>query len=144
MNTPIRVLLTQKPADLHTVPNTHTVAEAVDRMNSFRVGALFVEADGRLVGLLSERDVLSRVISAGRDPTCTSVHEVMTTRVATVSSDATVAETLALMQAQGCRHVPVVDGGELIGMISVGDLTRWNLRYQAGRINDLERYITLS
>jgi CBS domain-containing protein len=111
-------------------------------MNRERIGAVLVHDGERVVGIFTERDVLTRVIDQGRDPAATPVAEVMTSALITVGPATTVAEAMAVVTEKRCRHLPVMEGDRLVGLVSIGDLTRWLTRHQAWHIEDLVRYIT--
>ena len=109
-----------------------TVREVCQSLRDQGVGALAVMHEGNLVGIISERDVVTRVVAPGADPQRTFVSEVMTTPVQTVTEDISSIEALALMHEGRFRHLPVLDrGGRLLGMLSVRDLLR-------GRIEELD------
>jgi len=101
-----------------------TVREVVDAMAKRRFGAVPVMDNDRLVGIFSERDVLVRVVAARKDPETTPVGEVMTANPDTVKSSDSVLHALELMNQRGYRHLPVVDGMELVGIVSIRDLYR--------------------
>ncbi len=141
MNTPISALLERKGAVLHSVTPTMTVAAAVAEMNRNRVGAVVVLDGGRLAGIFTERDVLRRVVGAGVDPNTTSVSAVMTGNVLTVTSETTIDQALALFTEKRCRHLPVVTDGRLIGLVSIGDTTRWMAEAHRAEAEHLKNYI---
>lgn len=99
-----------------------TVRHAAKAMAERHIGAVLVTANGRLEGIFTERDVLNRVVAPGKDPETVTIGEVMTRNPDTVSPDATALDTLIRMQTKGYRHLPVVDDGELVGIVSVRDL----------------------
>lgn len=103
---------------LLTVPPEMTVREAASLMARRGVGAVMVVRDGGLAGIFTERDVVFRVIARGLDVTATSLAEVMTAPVKTVDPGKTYGYALLLMYENGCRHMPVLDGGQLVGMVS--------------------------
>jgi CBS domain-containing protein len=111
-------------------------------MNCEHVGALLVCIDGRMVGIFTERDVLCRVLDAGRDPGTTRVADVMTSEVVTVGPETGVKDAMAVITERRTRHLPIVDGGDLKGLVSIGDLTRWVSRSQEGHIQHLMNFIT--
>jgi CBS domain-containing protein len=110
-------------------------------MNRRGIGSLVVTDGGRVVGMFTERDVLVRIVAAGADPAATPVRQVMTTDVVTIQPETTVKAAMMMMTERRCRHLPVLDHGQLAGLISIGDVTRWNLREQADHIADLEAYV---
>jgi len=104
------------------LPPTVTAKEACRSMRERRVGAvLVVEADGRLVGVFTGRDAVCRVLAEGKDPATTRLSDVMTPRPTTVAPRSTAIEALRLMADRGVRHLPVVDAGKVLGMVSKGD-----------------------
>jgi CBS domain-containing protein len=95
-----------------------------------------------MVGIFTERDVLCKVVAEGRDPATTRIVDVMTQEVVTVRSTTSVEEAMAVFTERRFRHLPVVDDGELKGLVSSGDLTRRMSRNQEGHIQDLMNFIT--
>jgi len=142
MNAPITAILDRKGNKLFFVPPTVTVAEAVAEMNRHRVGSILVLDGSRLVGIFTERDVLRRVVGAGVDPKTTPLADVMTQDVLTITPDATVESTMTIFTEKRCRHLPVVDGGRLVGTISIGDITRWIADTHQAEAEHLKNYIT--
>jgi CBS domain-containing protein len=138
----LTAVLAQKGTTVHNVTPNCSVLEAVRKMNQERIGALLVCSENRLVGIFTERDVLIRVVDQGLDPDATTVAEVMTTELVAVKPSTTVEEAMAVVTAKRCRHLPVMDEGDLQGMVSIGDLTRWVTRNQEVQIQDLVNYIT--
>ena len=141
MNAPISAILDRKGKNVFSVPPTVTIADAVAEMNRNRVGSVLVIDDGRLVGIFTERDVLRRVVGAGIDPKAVRVAEVMTRNVLTVAPETTVEEVAALFTEKRCRHLPVVSGGSLIGLISIGDISRWVADAHRAEAEHLRNYI---
>jgi hypothetical protein len=94
-------------------------------MNRRRIGAIVVMDGARLVGIFTERDVLVRVVGAGIDPRRSLVVDVMSPGVITIALDATIEQTMRIFTEKRCRHLPVVRTGQLLGIISIGDVTRW-------------------
>ncbi len=139
MNLPIDRILDEKAAKVHTTAPDEIVAAAVRLMNAASIGALPVLEDGRLVGIFTERDVLVRIIDAKRDPTSIYVREVMTPNPICISRTATVADAMLLVTENHCRHLPVVEGNRLVGLISVGDLIRWAVRDKDDRLDSMLR-----
>jgi len=119
MERPVRSIIEdQKPV---TAGAEITVAAAARLMKQHRVGAILVLAEGRLAGIFTERDALFRVIAEGRDPAATRIGEVMTVNPRTITPDRPFGHALHLMHEGGFRHVPVVDGGRPLGMVSARD-----------------------
>jgi len=111
-----------KDRKLYSVDATRTVLEAARFMMEHNIGALPVLRNGELAGILSERDIMNRVVAAGRTPGTTSVAEVMTANPRAVSADESVEECLFIMREFGFRHLPIVEGKELKGLVSLRDI----------------------
>lgn len=141
MNVPISALLQRKGATVYSVAPHLTIFEAVAEMNRLRIGALIIIDNGKLAGVFTERDVLLRVVGAGVDPKTIRVSEVMSRDVVTVPPEATVEEVAALFTEKRCRHLPVVTGGHLIGLISIGDISRWVADHHRAEAEHLKNYI---
>jgi CBS domain-containing protein len=142
MNAPISAILDRKGRTVFSVLSTMSVCDAVAEMNRQRVGSVLVIDGGQLVGIFTERDVLRRVVGAGLDPKRSLVSEVMTANVITISPEATIEETMVLFTEKRCRHLPVLDGGQLAGTISIGDVTRWMADSHRAEAEHLKNYIT--
>ena len=142
MNVPISALLQRKGPAVHGIAPTLSIFEAVAEMNRLRIGAIVVLEDGKLAGIFTERDVLRRVVGAGVDTRTVRVSEVMTRDVLTVAPETMVEEVAALFTEKRCRHLPVVSGGNLIGLISIGDISRWVADAHAAEAEHLRNYIS--
>jgi CBS domain-containing protein len=118
-NRPVRELI--QGQQVLSAPASITVAEAARRMKAAKVGALMVVVDDDLVGLFTERDALYRVLAAGLDPAKTTIAAVMSSNLRTISPDRPFAHALHLMYDGGFRHVPVVENGKPVGMVSARD-----------------------
>jgi len=141
MNTRIRDILRRKGEDVYSVSPLATVIDAVNTMNDHHVGSVLVCECGYPVGVFSERDVLVRVVAAHRDPRQTLVRDVMTTRLYTASPDDTLLEVMRLMTDRRCRHVPVMEGEQLVGLVSIGDLTKATHNNLRQEVRELSSYI---
>jgi CBS domain-containing protein len=137
----IRDVLSEKGGAVHTIPVGATVREAVQQMNDSSVGSLVVLQLGQIVGIFTERDVLRRVVDTGLHPGVARVSDVMTAPVVTIDPGTRVTEAMEMMTNNRMRHLPVIDGGELVGMISIGDLLRWVTRAQQDDIESMKEYI---
>ena len=142
MNTSISALLERKGSDVFSLPPDVTVAEAAKEMDRHRVGAILVIEDGRIVGIFTERDVLSRVVATGIDPKTTPIEFVMTRDPITVASSTTVEEVMALFTNKRFRHLPVVDDGRLVGLVSIGDVLRRMVDSHRHEAEQLKQYIS--
>ena len=141
MNTTIATLLEQKDGAVFTIPTTVTVAEAVHEMNAHKVGSVLVMNGLRLAGIFTERDVLRRVVGADIDPRFTPITKVMTSEVLTIEPTATVQEVMDIFTERRCRHLPVMVDGRLLGLISIGDVSRWVANSHRVEAESLRQYI---
>jgi CBS domain-containing protein len=137
----VHQLLSEKGSAVSTVAPDASVYEALERMAADDIGALVVVEDGRLAGMLSERDYARKVILLGRASRDTRVREVMTERVVTVSPSESVGHCMQVMTERRIRHLPVVDDGALVGLVSIGDLVKSIIAEQAFEIEQLQGYI---
>jgi CBS domain-containing protein len=138
----ISEVLQRKGTQVHSIAPSATVYQAIEKMVAENVGSLVVLDGGRVRGIITERDYLRRVILQGRASKTTRVEEIMTREVAYVNPENTVEETMAIMTEKRCRHLPVIEGGRLAGIISVGDLVKYLVRDQEFQIEHLTNYIT--
>ena len=141
MNT-VRHILQVKGDDLWTITPDTTVYDALLLMADKDVGALLVMDSGRLVGILSERDYARKVILFNKASRETLVREIMTTQLYTIHPDQTVQESMELMTARRVRHLPVVDGEQVLGVISIGDVVKDIIYQQRRTIRDYETRLT--
>jgi len=137
----IERLLQAKGYNVWSITPDASVYDAVKLMADRQIGALPVLESGKLVGIISERDCTRKVILQGRVPKDTLVREIMTCNVITVRPDQTVEECMALVTVKRIRHLPVLAGGQLIGIISIGDLVKDILSEREFMIQQLENYI---
>ena len=131
----------QKNQDVHTIQWDHTVFEALVRMSEKNVGALPVVKEGTVVGIISERDYARKLILKGLSSVTTRVDDVMSSPVITVDTHKSVEECMKIMTDSHLRHLPVVEGGKLLGLLSIGDLVKEAIAEQAALIQQLEQYI---
>lgn len=141
MTKSIRDVLKNKGASIFSINFAETVYKALELMAKENVGALLVMNNGKVVGIMSERDYARKVILEGRSSLKTSVEKIMKKKVLYISPDSSVEEGLALMSEKRCRHLPVLEGGKLIGMVSIGDLVEANIAEKEFMISQLENYI---
>ena len=137
----INEILRDKGSDVQTISPQATVFAAIERMVSHGIGALPVVDDECLVGMLTERDYLRKVALEGRTSRTTLVHEIMTPRVVAARPSDGIDESLELMTAQRVRHLPVIEQGQLVGIVSMGDLVKRKVADKELEITQLVRYI---
>ena len=135
-------ILEKKGQDVWSVPSDTTVFDALTLMAERNIGALVVSDDGSLTGIMSERDYARKVILMGKGSRKTTVGEIMTPNPVTVAPTESVDECMALMTDNRFRHLPVVADGELLGVISIGDVVSAVIEEQKFLIDQLEGYIT--
>ena len=129
---------------IHYVQPSQTVFEAASYMVDRNVGAVPVLDDTKLVGIFSERDIMRRVVTEGRDPLTTRIAEVMSTDLRTVEPGASSEEAMCVMQSHGVRHLPVCEGRTLVGFLSLRDLLRCHLDEKSGEAEMMRAYIQTS
>ena len=139
---PVRDLLSQKPSKVWSVQPDATVYRAIELMAVARVGALLVMQGENLLGILSERDYARKVILVGRSSRSTPVEAIMTKDVIVVGPDTSVQDCMQLMTKHHIRHLPVVQQGQVLGVISIGDVVRETLIQQSHALDELHRYVT--
>jgi CBS domain-containing protein len=138
----VRDILKVKGQAVWCVEMGSTVFEALGRMAEKEVGALVVMDGARLAGIISERDYARKIILLGRTSPNTLVEEIMTSHVAYTHMEQSIEECMAIMTDKRIRHLPVIDEGKLVGIISIGDLVKSIIADQQFIIEQLERYIT--
>ena len=137
----VKQLIADKPNLLWSIPPDATTFDAIKMLAEKGIGALPVMKDGRLVGMLSERDYARKVALKGKSSLDTPVSEIMTTEVCSVRLDQTNEDCMAIMTDKRIRHLPVLDNGKVVGMISIGDLVKDIISEQKLLIDQLEHYI---
>jgi CBS domain-containing protein len=135
-------VLRLKSPGLWSISPDSTVYDAIEKMAEKRVGALVVLRDGRLVGIVSERDYARKVILRNKHSQETRVHEIMTSPALSVGPDHSIHECMRIMSENRVRHLPVVEGETVVGIVSIGDLVNWIIQSQEQTIHDLHNYIT--
>lgn len=138
----ISEILRNKGSELWTVSPDATVFDAIQVMADKNVGALLVTENGRLTGILSERDYTRKVALRGKSSKEMKVREIVTDKVTTATPDHSVEDCMRLMTENRVRHLPVMQAGELKGIVSIGDLVNWIISAQTSTIHQLETYIT--
>ncbi|MBI6685138.1 CBS domain-containing protein [Pseudomonas viridiflava] len=126
---------------VHTIGPDHMVLDALRLMAEKNIGALPVVENGVVVGVMSERDYARKMILKGRSSVGTPVSAIMSSKVITVDSQQTVEGCMGIMTDSHLRHLPVVENGELLGLLSIGDLVKEAINEQASLIQQLEQYI---
>jgi len=129
---------------LYHASSTESVRDVARRMAGWNVGAIAILDDDKLVGVFSERDLMIRVVAAGLDPDGTEIDKVMTTEIAVAAPAENIDDALGKMHAINCRHLPVVDSGKLIGMLSLRDLLLIDDENQRRKASFLKELVTYS
>jgi CBS domain-containing protein len=139
-----RQVIDRKGRDVVTITPDASVLEAARLMNENKIGALIVTVDGALLGIFTERDIMQRVVAAQRDPSTTAVEHVMTHPVACAAPNTTTNEMASVMRDKRIRHLPVVDDGKVVGIVSIGDINRSQNSVHEQTIQYLEQYISVA
>lgn len=138
---PVRIVLAHKGYDVASISPESSVYAAIELMAEKSIGALPVISGERIVGILSERDYARKVVLKGKSSRKTRVEEIMSSPVLTVSPEETLDQCMRIITGNRIRHLPVVDGGRVVGIVSIGDLVKWIVTEQHKTIRELERYI---
>ena len=138
---PISSLLHQKTSAVWSVTPETTVFDAIKLMAEKNVGALPVLSGGSLVGIFTERDYTRKVALQGKSSKDTRVREIIAPKIVTVTADDSVEDCMRLMTENRVRHLPVVEGANIVGIISIGDLVNWIISTQNAAIEQMEQYI---
>lgn len=134
-------LLNSKGNEVWTIHPDETVLDAIQKMAAKDVGSLVVIEDGKPVGIFTERHYSRKVFLKGRHSPTTAIREIMSTHIVCVSPEQTIEECMAVMTDKRIRHLPVLDHGELVGIVSIGDLVKSRLADQEFIIEQLAHYI---
>ncbi len=138
----ISLILKHKGRTVWSVTPAASVYEAIEMMAEKQAGALLVISEGKLVGVISERDYTRKVILKGKSSKQTRVKEIMTSPAVFVTPEHTVDECMKVMTRNRIRHLPVVESEKVVGVVSIGDLVHWIISVQEETIGQLENYIT--
>jgi CBS domain-containing protein len=141
-NGSINEILDHKGAMVWTVAPDTTVFEAIQMMSNKNVGALLVTERDKLIGIISERDYTRKVALKGKSSKETQVHEILSEQVLSVTPRHSIEECMRLMTEHRVRHLPVLDGEKITGVVSIGDLVNWIISAQSTTIRQLETYIS--
>jgi CBS domain-containing protein len=137
----VRQLLQSKGSAVYSVTPEASVFDALKLMADKNIGALLIVSGGKLAGIMSERDYARKVILHGKSSHDMLVREIMSEKVVTVQPEQTVEECMTLMTGRRIRHLPVVNGGKIVGLLSIGDLVKEVIAEQEQTIKQLESYI---
>jgi CBS domain-containing protein len=141
MSDPISLILQHKSAELWSIDPETTVYEAIELMAEKDIGALLVLEGDHLRGLITERDYTRGVILKKRSSREMPVREIMSSKPVTVTPSDSVERCMKLMTEQRIRHIPVLEGGKVSGLVSIGDLVKWTISAQGAMIDQLENFI---
>ena len=138
---PISALLHHKGTALWSIAPEATVFEAIKLMAEKNIGSLLVMSGDRLVGVFTERDYTRKIALQGKRSKETQVREILSGKIFSVTPHQTVEECMRLMTENRVRHLPVLDGGKVTGLVSIGDLVNWTISAQDAAIAQMEQYI---
>lgn len=137
----VRDILKTKGRDVKTIDRNETVYDAILLMDSHHIGSLLVTDEGELAGVVTERDYACKVVIKGRQSKATPIGDIMSDKIVVVNPETTINECMALMTNKRIRHLPVIDEGELVGVVSIGDVVKEVIEEQNFVIEQLESYI---
>jgi CBS domain-containing protein len=138
----VSALLHHKGSEVWSVPPETTVFEAIKLMADKNIGAVLVMSGEKLVGVFSERDYTRKIVLQGKTSRETRVREIISTEVISVGMHHSVEECMKLMTEHRVRHLPVVEGEKVVGLISIGDLVNWIISTQSVQIDQMAQYIS--
>jgi CBS domain-containing protein len=138
----VGAILAHKGSAVWSIAPNSMISDAIQLMADKNVGALPVVENGQLVGMLSERDYTRKVALKGKSSKNTAVREIMTQHVVTVTVADTIRECMRVMTDSHIRHLPVMEGKKIVGLVSLGDLVKWTISAQEATIEALQQYIT--
>ena len=138
----VSALLHHKGSEVWSVPPETTVFEAIKLMADKNIGAVLVMSGEKLVGVFSERDYTRKIVLQGKTSRETRVREIISTEVISVGMHHSVEECMKLMTEHRVRHLPVVEGEKVVGLVSIGDLVNWIISTQSAQIDQMAQYIS--
>jgi CBS domain-containing protein len=138
----LQSILERKDATIQLITPDASAHDAASHMSRAHVGALLVFEDDELVGIVSERDIMTRVVLEQRDATTTLVRDIMSQKLACIRNDRSASDAMALMTERRIRHLPVLDGGRVAGVVSIGDLVHWVINQKEFEIVSLREYVS--
>jgi CBS domain-containing protein len=138
----ISAILREKGAAIHSIGPNATVYEAIQTMADRNIGALLVMEGDRLLGIVSERDYTRKIALKGKQSKQTPVSEIMFSPVISATEESSVEECMRLMTEHRIRHLPILEMGKVVGVVSIGDLINWIIKTQREALNSLEDYIS--
>jgi len=141
MRTPLSMLLKEKSSQIQTLRAQDSCFHCAEILAKYGIGALLVMEGEKLQGIISERDLIKKLVSQQLDPMKIKVSEIMTSSLITVTPETTVQEAMEIMTNKRIRHLPVLSSEKLVGIISIGDITRWVMLQQQQEISALTGYI---
>lgn len=141
METPLYVILKEKGHTVYFISQNVSGYECAQKLSELKIGALVVMDGESLVGIVSERDLLNKALALRKDPDALKVKDIMTKKVLTAEPSMTVQAAMRLITEKRLRHLPVLEEGKLVGLISIGDITRWVMLQQEKEIAALTGYI---
>ena len=137
----VKDILKIKGHDVKTIDRNETVYDAILLMDTYHIGSLLVTDEGELAGVVTERDYACKVVIKGRQSKTTPIGDIMSDKIVVVNPETTINECMALMTNKRIRHLPVIDEGELVGVISIGDVVKEVIEEKNFVIEQLESYI---
>ena len=138
----VRNILTQKDNTIHAVAPDTILFSALEKMYDKNISALLVIENNNLVGIFTERDYARKVVLKGKSSKEVKIHEIMTTNLITVEPDCKIEEAMLILTNKHIRHLPVMEGGSLIGIVSIGDVVKYLIEELQFIIGNLENYIS--
>lgn len=142
INGTVSSLLQHKPAHIYSVTPESCVYDAIQFMAQKNIGAVLVISDEHLVGIMTERDYTRKVALRGKSSKETPVRDIISTKVLAVTPDEAIEDCMKLMTENRVRHLPVLEGDKVVGIISIGDLVNWTISAQSATIEQMEQYIS--